>query len=153
PNGFMYVLNSNISAVRAEEQSQQVSSGLDEDPIQPLVIRSHEGDCVTINLTNATTCGVQAVDTAAGQLSQTPPQNVSWNVDGLPAVTSADDVSSDVGQNADNTAAPGQMTSYTVYMDPALGEGAHVFHSTGDYRQTQGHGLFGALIAEPSGSQ
>ncbi len=153
PNGFMYVLNSQISAVRTEEASQQVSSGLDEDAIQPLVIRGHEGDCVTINLTNATTFGVQAADTAAGALNQTPPQNVAWNVDGLPAVTSAGNVSSDVGNNPDNTAAPGQTVSYTVYLDPALGEGAHVFHSTGDYRQTQGHGLFGTLIAEPKGSQ
>ncbi len=152
PNGFMYVLNSDISAVRAEEQSQKVSSGLGNDPIQPLVIRAHEGDCVTVNLTNATTFGVQAQDTG-GLLNQTPPQNVSWNADGLPAVSSAADVSSAVGKNADNTAAPGHTVSYTVYMDPALGEGAHVFHSTGDYRQTQGHGLFGALIEEPTGSQ
>jgi FtsP/CotA-like multicopper oxidase with cupredoxin domain len=154
PNGFMYVLNSQISAVRAEEASQQVSSGLQGgDAIQPLVIRAHEGDCVTVNLTNATTFGVQAQDTTAGALVQTPAQNIAWNVAGLPAVNSAADVSSDVGKNADNTAAPGKTVSYTVYMDPALGEGAHVFHSTGDYRQTQGHGLFGALIAEPKGSQ
>ncbi|HET9893363.1 MAG TPA: multicopper oxidase domain-containing protein [Streptosporangiaceae bacterium] len=154
PNGFMYVLNSQIPAVRTEEASQQVSSGLQGgDAIQPLVIRGHEGDCVTINLTNATTFGVQAADNAAGQMTQTPPQNVAWNVDGLPAVTSAGNVSSDVGNNPDNTAAPGQTVSYTVYLDPALGEGAHVFHSTGDYRQTQGHGLFGALISEPQGSQ
>jgi FtsP/CotA-like multicopper oxidase with cupredoxin domain len=154
PNGFMYVLNSQISAVRAEEASQQVSSGLQGgDAIQPLVIRAHEGDCVTVNLTNATTFGVQAADNAAAQLTQTPPQNVAWNVDGLPAVNSAANVSSDVGNNADNTAAPGKTVSYTVYMDPALGEGSHVFHSTGDYRQTQAHGLFGALIEEPTGSQ
>ena len=62
PNSFMYVLNSNISAVRAEEASGQVSTGLGDDPIQPLVIRAHEGDCVTVNLTNATTFGVQAMD-------------------------------------------------------------------------------------------
>ena len=55
-------------------------------------------------------------------------------------------MSSDVGKNADNTAAPGKTASYTVYMDPALGYGAHVFHSTGDTRQLQGHGLFGVLV-------
>ena len=38
-------------------------------------------------------------------------------------------------------------------MDPALGYGAHVFHSTGDYRQSQDHGLFGVLVSEPVGSQ
>jgi len=176
PNSFMYVLNSNISAVRAEEAAGTVSTGLGDDPIQPLVIRAHEGDCVTVNLTNATTFGVQAMDqppapdpadgcnngtdpplNAQGQcdgtLTRTAPNNIAWNADGLPAVGNADQVSSDVGNNADNTAAPGQTVSYTVYMDPALGEGAHVFHSTGDEAQTQAHGLFGAIIAEPPGSQ
>ncbi len=73
-------------------------------------------------------------------------------MDGLPGV-SADDVSSDVGQNADNTAAPGKTASYTVYMDPSLGYGAHLFHTTGDTRQLQSHGLFGVLVSEPPGSQ
>jgi hypothetical protein len=176
PNSFMYVLNSNISAVRAEEASGQVSTGLKDDPIQPLVVRAHEGDCVTVNLTNATTFGVQAMDqppapdpadgcnngsspplNAQGQcdgsLTRTAPNDIAWNADGLPAVGNADQVSSTVGNNPDNTAAPGKTASYTVYMDPALGEGAHVFHSTGDEAQTQAHGLFGAIIAEPAGSR
>jgi FtsP/CotA-like multicopper oxidase with cupredoxin domain len=172
PNGFMYVLTSNISAVRAEEKSQQVSSGLQGgDAIQPLVLRAHEGDCVTVNLTNATTFGVSAMDQPPapdsdpvdactpqplepcdGSLVHTGPENIAWNVDGLPGV-SADDVSSDVGQNADNTAAPGKTASYTVYMDPSLGYGAHLFHTTGDTRQLQSHGLFGVLVSEPPGSQ
>lgn len=167
PHAFMYVLNQNIDAVRAEEASGNVSIGLRNDPIQPLVIRAHEGDCVTVNLTNATTYGLSPFDqppiqnqgdtcesppACDGSLSLTPPDNIAWNVDGLPAESAAD-VSSAVGNNPDNTAAPGQTASYTVYLDPALGEGAHVFHSTGDTRQTTGHGLFGALIAEPPGSQ
>jgi FtsP/CotA-like multicopper oxidase with cupredoxin domain len=168
PNGLMYVLNSAIPAVRAEEASQQVSSGEGNDPIQPLVIRAHEGDCVTVNLTNATTFGLSAMDQAptadpadactpqtfapCGGLAHTPPNNIAWNVDGLPGL-SADNVSSAIGNNADNTAAPGQTASYTVYMDPSLGYGAHLFHSTGDTRQEQGHGLFGVLVSEPPGSQ
>src|SRR5579859_2874348 len=169
PNGFMYVLNSQIPAVRAEEQSQQVSSGEQgNDAIQPLVIRAHEGDCVTVNLTNATTFGLSAMDQAptadanntctpqtfapCGSLARTAPENIAWNVDGLPGL-SAEDVSSAVGQNTDSTAAPGQTASYTVYMDPSLGYGAHLFHSTGDIRQLQGHGLFGVLVSEPPGSQ
>jgi FtsP/CotA-like multicopper oxidase with cupredoxin domain len=169
PNSFMYVLNSNIPAVRAEEQSGQVSTGLGNDPIQPLVLRAHEGDCVTVNLTNQTTFGLAAMDqppvpttdpadacaappNCDGTLTHTAPENIAWNVDGLPGLTAAD-VSSAVGNNVDNTAAPGQTQSYTVYMDPALGEGAHLFHSAGDTRQTQGHGLFGALVEEPTGSK
>ena len=63
-----------------------------------------------------------------------------------------DEVSSAVGNNADNTAAPGQTASYTVYMDPALGEGAHVFHSTGDSPVT-GPRPVRRIISEPAGSQ
>ena len=181
PNAMMYVLNQNISAVRAEDSARTVSSGLQgNDAIQPLVIRAHMGDCVTVNFTNATTFGLEPFDQppspqasepcspvtatnpdgstrvvadCAGSLAHTAAQNLAWNVDGLPAVGNADQVSSTVGQNADNTAAPGKTVSYTVYMDPALGYGAHVFHSTGDYRQSQGHGLFGVLVSEPVGSQ
>ena len=181
PNSMMYVLNSNIAAVRAEDAAGTVSSGLQgNDAIQPLVLRAHMGDCVTVNFTNATTFGLEPFDQppspqasepcddvtatnpdgstrvvadCAGSLSHTAAQNLAWNVDGLPAVGNADQVSSDVGKNADNTAAPGKTVSYTVYMDPALGYGAHVFHSTGDYRQSQDHGLFGVLVSEPVGSQ
>src|SRR5215472_11790181 len=177
PNSLMYVLDQNISAVRQEEQSGQVSIGLGSDPIQPLVLRAHEGDCVTINFTNRTTFGLAAMDqppapdpvngcnngpppqapgglppNCDGTLAQTAPENLAWNVDGLPGVTAAD-VSSTIGNNADKTAAPGQTVSYNVYMDPALGDGAHAFHSTGDNRQLTAHGLFGSLISEPVGSQ
>jgi FtsP/CotA-like multicopper oxidase with cupredoxin domain len=181
PNAMMYVLNSKIAAVRAEDAAGTVSSGLQgNDAIQPLVLRAHMGDCVTVNLTNATTYGLEPFDQppspqasepcddvtatnpdgstrvvadCAGSLAHTAPQNLAWNVDGLPAVGNASQVSSAVGKNADNTAAPGQTVSYTVYMDPALGYGSHVFHSTGDYRQSQDHGLFGVLDSEPAGSQ
>jgi FtsP/CotA-like multicopper oxidase with cupredoxin domain len=181
PNAMMYTLNSNIAAVRAEDAAGTVSSGLQgNDAIQPLVLRAHMGDCVTVNLTNATTYGLESFDQSnasqasepctpvtatnpdgstrvvadcAGSLAHTAAQNLAWNVDGLPAVGNANQVSSDVGKNADNTAAPGKTVSYTVYMDPALGYGAHVFHSTGDYHMSQVHGLFGVLVSEPKGSQ
>jgi len=169
PNGLMYVLDSNINAVRAEEAAGTVSSGEGNDPIQPLVLRAHEGDCVTVNLTNRTTFGLAAMDAPPppdntpanacapppncdGILQHTAPENIAWNVNGLPGLTAAD-VSSAVGKNPDNTAAPGKTASYTVYMDPALGEGGHLFHTTGDTRQLQGHGLFGTLMSEPVGSQ
>jgi manganese oxidase len=169
PNGFMYALNSAIPAIRAEAASGTVSSGEGNDPIQPLVLRAHAGDCVTINLTNATTFGLSAMDqppvpttdpaddcetppACDGVLQHTSPENIAWNVNGLPGL-SADDVSSDVGKNPDNTAAPGATQSYTVYMDPALGEGGHLFHTTGDTRQLQAHGLYGTLMEEPTGTQ
>ena len=43
PAGKMYALTSEIPAIRAEEQTREVSLGLRDDPIQPLVIRANEG--------------------------------------------------------------------------------------------------------------
>jgi len=50
PSGMMYVLEENLDAVRAQETSPlpRVSTGLGDDPIQPLVIRANLGDCVKV---------------------------------------------------------------------------------------------------------
>src|SRR5215469_3843391 len=110
PNAMMYVLNSNIAAVRAEDAAGTVSSGLQgNDAIQPLVLRAHMGDCVTVNFTNRTTFGLEAFDQSnssqasepctpvtatnpdgttrvvadcAGSLFHTAAQNLAWNVEG-----------------------------------------------------------------------
>ncbi len=61
--GYMYVLTENIEKVRAEEAKNKaardkemdpgaVSTGLQGDWIQPLVIRGNQGDCVKITLRN-----------------------------------------------------------------------------------------------------
>ncbi|MEA2157558.1 MAG: hypothetical protein QOE11_3698, partial [Solirubrobacteraceae bacterium] len=58
PQGKMYVLSSQLAAVRAEEQSRHVSIGLkDNDPIEPLIVRANLGDCVEIHFTNNATGG------------------------------------------------------------------------------------------------
>src|SRR5262249_46309823 len=60
PTAKMYVLTEHIGDVRQEEKAalpNRVSIGLREDPIQPLVIRANEGDCVTIHFTNSTATG------------------------------------------------------------------------------------------------
>src|SRR5262245_34618882 len=64
PTGKMYVLTQHIPDVRAEETAplpNRVSTGLREDPIQPLVIRANEGDCVTIHFTNSTATGTYGI--------------------------------------------------------------------------------------------
>ena len=149
PNSMMYVLNSNIAAVRAEDAAGTVSSGLQgNDAIQPLVLRAHMGDCVTVNFTNATTFGLEPFDQppspqasepcddvtatnpdgstrvvadCAGSLSHTAAQNLAWNVDGLPAVGNADQVSTDVGKNADISAAPGKTVELHRLHGPGPG--------------------------------
>jgi len=144
PLGMMYVLDQNISAVRSEESSQQVSTGLREDPIQPLVIRGNLGECVTINFTNRTTQSLNA----SGQ--PTAAQALSLHVHGVSYQISS--AGSSVGFNPNSFAGPGQTVTYTLFLDPALGEGAKVFHTHGDSREMVAHGLFGVLNAEPQGS-
>jgi hypothetical protein len=61
PNGKMYVLADRVDDVRAQEQSRKVSIGLGDDPIQPLVIRANQGDCVQVNFTNEASGGEYGV--------------------------------------------------------------------------------------------
>ncbi|HEY7201097.1 MAG TPA: multicopper oxidase domain-containing protein, partial [Candidatus Dormibacteraeota bacterium] len=146
PNAFMYVLDQNIQAVRAQEASGLVSTGLREDPIQPLVLRANLGDCVVINFTNRLTQG-PLPDDATTPLAAPP---VSIHVHGVAYESTS--AGGAVGNDPNSFAAPGASITYRVFLDPALGEGAKLFHSHGDSRQLTTHGLFGAIIAEPAGS-
>jgi len=146
PNAFMYVLDQNIQAVRNQESSGLVTTGLREDPIQPLVLRANMGDCVVINFTNRLTQGPLPDDSTTPQAA--PP--VSIHVHGVAYESTS--AGGAVGNNPNSFAAPGASVTYRVFLDPALGEGAKLFHSHGDSRQLQNHGLFGAIIAEPAGS-
>jgi manganese oxidase len=146
PNAFMYVLDQNISAVRAQEASGIVSTGLREDPIQPLVLRANLGDCVVINFTNRLTQGPLPDEATTPQAA--PP--VSIHVHGVAYESTS--AGGAVGNDANSFASPGASITYRVFLDPALGEGAKLFHSHGDSRQLTTHGLFGAIIAEPAGS-
>ncbi len=108
PIGKMYVLSSRVAAVRA---AGGVAQGLDRasatTPIQPLVIRANEGDCVEIAYTNNATGGEFGI-----------------HVDGL-----AYDIASSgdqVGLQPSSAPAPGGSTTYHYYVpnDTTL-EGAH----------------------------
>ncbi|RME42862.1 MAG: hypothetical protein D6796_13835, partial [Caldilineae bacterium] len=133
PLGYMYVLDENIPAVRAQEAARKVTPGLRDDPIQPLVIRANLGDCLVIHFTNR--LNVEA----------------SLSVQGIPF--SVDSAGSEVGYNADTIAAPSQTITYR-WSTPtdAAAEGAYYFRSHGASRQQVSHGLFGALVLEPAGS-
>src|SRR5438270_2033704 len=134
PFGKMYVLNQHINDVRAEEATQQVSIGLRDDAIQPLVIRANEGDCVQIDFTNNASGGSYGV-----------------HIDGLAfQVTSSGDA---VGNNPVSEVPRGASTRYLYWVpnDPDL-EGAHHLHPGPGNRAATNHGLFGALVVEPPGS-
>ncbi|HEY8620736.1 MAG TPA: fibronectin type III domain-containing protein, partial [Dermatophilaceae bacterium] len=134
PKGRMYVLDSRVAAVRAEEATQKVSIGLRDDAIQPLIIRANEGECLTINYTNNADGGDFGV-----------------HVDGLAFdVASSGDA---IGRNAASSVAKGASASYTYYVpnDKTL-EGAHYLHPGPGFRDQVNHGLFGSVVVEPPGS-
>ena len=134
PKGRMYVLSSAVAAVRAEEATQKVSIGLRDDPIQPLIIRANEGECLTINYTNNADGGDFGV-----------------HVDGLAFdMASSGDA---IGNNAASGVSKGLSRTYTYYVpnDKTL-EGAHYLHPGPGFRDLVNHGLFGAVVVEPPGS-
>lgn len=134
PNGRMYVLSNRIADVREQEASQEVSIGLRDDPIQPLVIRANQGECVSITYTNNADGG-----------------DFGLHVDGLPF---ASDSSGDaVGRNAASNPAKGGSRTYRYWIpvDPTL-EGAHYLHPGPGFRDVANHGLFGSLVVESPGS-
>jgi len=167
PFGYMFVLNGQLAAVRAQEAALQdtaasgdpsgtrVSSGLGKDPIQPLVLRGRLGECVVVNLTNHLTSaprggpgfGTVPILTQPGGVP-----SVSMDVQGVAYNPSGGSGGAAIGNNPATMATPGATRTYQFYLDPLMGEGARVIHSGGDSTQLTAHGLFGTLIAEPAGS-
>ncbi|RNM12670.1 multicopper oxidase domain-containing protein [Nocardioides pocheonensis] len=134
PHGVMYALSSHVDAIRQEERTQQVSIGLRDDPIQPLVIRANEGDCVEVTFTNNATRGP-----------------IGMHIDGLEfAVSSSGD---QVGQNASSAAGQGETVTYRYSVpNDRRAEGGHYVHPGPGHRAAIDHGLFGSFIVEPPGS-
>jgi hypothetical protein len=167
--GFMYALAANIPAIRAFESElantraalaaandvnvdvpggTRVTPGLRKDPIQPLVIRANEGDCVRIHFTNDITNDNQPASLSVLGLSHTV-----GNGGGA------------VGENPVTYAMPGHSVDYEIPIpDGPDAERAYSFadHGAGtsnlnvaprnDFRERQGMGLFGALVVEPKGA-
>lgn len=132
PAGKLFILDSKIPAARAEEQSQQVSNGLHDDPIQPLAIRANEGDCVTIHFTNSASGG-----------------NFGLHIDGLITNTAGDGI----GNNGGSGVAEGSSTDYTYFVpNNRAMEGAHYLRPGPGFREAVGNGLFGEFVVEPPGS-
>jgi hypothetical protein len=172
PFGYMYVLAGQETAVRAQEAALQaaahdpnghltgarVSPGLGADPIQPLVLRANFGTCVVVNLTNKLT----APPRGGNGLANGGNQPVITQPGGIPAVSmeiqgvafNTAEGGEAVGNNPANLlVSPGGTHTYRFFVDPAMGEGAKPFRSGGESSQLTAHGLFGALVAERSGSR
>lgn len=144
--GYMYVLTENIDKVRAEEAKNKaareaewdpgaVSTGLQGDMIQPLVIRGNQGDCVRITLRN------QMKDEAG-----------SLHIHGSSMVISASGKAATT-TNPDSVVEPGKTTEMEWYLYPGIQEGVRQFHSYSNDRELTVMGLFGAFVVEPKGSR
>ncbi|HET9144270.1 hypothetical protein, partial [Actinophytocola sp.] len=169
PFGFMFVQAEKLNEVRAQEAALQengaegsdgsgakVTSGLGQDPIQPLVLRARLGECVQINLTNRLTSPPRGGPGFGDLPVYTQPggvPSVSIDMAGVAYDAAAGAGGQAVGNNPANVMVPpGGTYSYRYFLDPLMGEGARVFRSGGDSAQLTAHGLFGTLVAEPAGS-
>ncbi|MCW2960380.1 MAG: uncharacterized protein JWM90_767 [Thermoleophilia bacterium] len=132
PEGRMYVLRDRIGDVRAAEASKQVSIGLEDDAIQPLVVRANMGDCIEVDYRND-------ADEPYG-----------FHVDGLTYVA---DQPTELADGDPQVVPPGESRSYRFYVpDDASMEGAHYVRPGLARRGAVSHGLFGAIVVEPKGA-
>ena len=146
PEGRMYVLEADVERARAEEAQNAaaraggadpaVSIGLQGDAIQPLTLRVAQGDCLEVRLRN---------DLPDGEAA-------SFHLHGA-ALVLGDTNRPAVASDRAALARPGATVTYRWMVDDDEPEGTHQFHSHGDTREQSSHGLFGAVIVEPAGSQ
>ncbi|HEV8469806.1 MAG TPA: multicopper oxidase domain-containing protein [Candidatus Limnocylindria bacterium] len=145
PEGRMYVLETDLERVRREETQNArardgvgepgVSIGLQGDAIQPLTLRVNQGECLRIRLRNA--------------LADSSPVGLHIHGAGQYVVGS---VTPATDGNADAYATPNREVTYEWMVPLAEPDGTHYFHGLGDERFATGHGLFGAVIVEPTES-
>ncbi|MEQ1792094.1 MAG: hypothetical protein ABL905_07310 [Nitrospiraceae bacterium] len=144
--GYMYVLAQDIDKVRAEEAKNKaardkdgfdpgaVTTGLQGDMIQPLVLRVNQGDCMKMTLRNQ-------MEGEDGSLFVSA-SSMIVSATGKPATTT----------NPESIVAPGKSQEFEWYIHPQMQEGVRQFHSYSHDRELTVLGLFGALIVEPKGS-
>lgn len=145
PEGRMYVLEETLEQARWEEAQNQaartgeaepaVSTGLQGDAIQPLILRVNQGECLRLTLRNA--------------LTDDEPASLHLHGSGLYVAATGEPA---LATKAEAMALPGQSITYEWWVSEAEPEGSHYFHSHGNSRTQTNHGLFGAVIVEPKGS-
>ncbi len=147
--GYMYVLTEDIEKVRAEEAKNAaarekeghtdpggVKNGLQDQWIQPLVIRGNQGDCVKFTLRNQLEGG----------------EEVSLHIHGSDMVMSKTGAAATT-TNADSVAEEGKAIEMEWYIHPDTQEGGRQFHSYSNDRELTVMGLFGTFVVEPRGSE
>ncbi|MBI3802147.1 MAG: multicopper oxidase domain-containing protein [Nitrospirae bacterium] len=146
--GYLYVLTEDVEKVRAEEKKNKaareskepfpasaVSTGLQGDQIQPLVVRANAGDCVRITLRNKTEND----------------EPVSLHIHGSSMIVKATGQAATMS-NKDSLVAPGKSQEFEWYIPGDQPDSSHHFHSHA-VRDQWSLGMFGALVVEPRGSR
>jgi FtsP/CotA-like multicopper oxidase with cupredoxin domain len=145
--GYMYVLTEDVEKVRAEEtrnreardkegfEAGSVTTGLQGDMIQPLVLRANQGDCVRVTLRNQ-------MESEDGSLF-IQASSMIVSATGKPATTT----------NPESIISPGKLQEFEWYIHPQMQEGVRQFHSYSHDRELTVLGLFGAFVVEPKGSK
>jgi FtsP/CotA-like multicopper oxidase with cupredoxin domain len=145
--GYMYILTQDIDKARAEENKNKearekegfdpgaVTTGLQGDVIQPLVLRANQGDCVKMTLRNQ-------MESEDGSLF-IQASSMVVSATGKPATTT----------NPESIVEPGKAQDFEWYIHPHMQEGVRQFHSYSHDRELTVLGLFGGFIVEPKGSK
>ncbi|WP_325975755.1 manganese-oxidizing multicopper oxidase MnxG [Pseudomonas asiatica] len=172
PNGMMYALRGDVVDNNGVLISQggnaapgQVTLRPDKRP-RPLVLRVAAGDCLQVNLQNllAFQANPNGQDNdhenaANGELhvdAQVADRHVGFQVNGLQAFGSINDIAANSGRNDNTLLAPGQSRSYTLYAEregtfAATSYGA-TFGSEGSSGNV-GNGLFAQVVVLPKGGR
>ncbi|WCM53335.1 hypothetical protein OH720_10070 [Pseudomonas sp. WJP1] len=172
PNGMMFALRTDVVDTKGVLITQggsampgQVTLRPDKRP-RPLVLRVAAGDCLTVNLQNLLAFqanpngeGIDHENAANGELhvdAQVADRHVGFQVNGLQAFGSINDISANSGRNDNTLLAPGQSRSYTLYAEregtfAATSYGA-TFGSEGSSGNV-GNGLFAQVVVLPKGGQ
>ncbi|KMP10868.1 hypothetical protein UZ36_06240, partial [Candidatus Nitromaritima sp. SCGC AAA799-C22] len=143
--GYMYVLDENIDQVRKDEATNAaarakendpgaVTTGLQGDAIQPLVLRANQGDCVRVHFTN------KVEDEDAG-----------FQVNGSAMIISSSGLP-DSAASPGAIVAPDESQDYEWFIPIDEQEGSHMIMSHAG-RDPSALGLIGAFIVEPAGSR
>lgn len=141
PDGLMFVL---------KEDEEKIIKGKTK-PI-PLILRANAGDCIEVILTNHLYKPIMQDDFPSVPVDAPfPPSNrvsihpqlLKYDVQGSDGAT--------VGYNYDQTVEPGDSITYRWFADSELG--ACTLTDFADIRNHRHHGLFGAIIIEPTGSR
>ncbi|MFQ5449614.1 MAG: multicopper oxidase domain-containing protein [Nitrospinaceae bacterium] len=143
--GYMYVLTKDLKKVRDEEERNAkargdeldpgaVTTGLQGDAIQPLVLRANQGDCVRIKVRN-----------------QVEDEDVGFQVNGSAMIISSSGLP-DTAASPGAIIASGESQDFEWYIPIDEQEGSHTIQSHAG-RDPSALGLVGAFIVEPRGSK